>query len=30
LKIQDELHRLIKVNNELTEEIHTSVVSAKA
>src|SRR5213595_1847584 len=22
LKIQDELHRLIKVNNELTEEIH--------
>jgi uncharacterized membrane protein len=23
LKIQDELHRLIKINNELTEEIHT-------
>lgn len=30
LKIQDELHRLIKVNNELTEQIHDRVVSAKA
>ena len=26
LKIQDELHRLIKVNNELTAQIHNSVV----
>jgi hypothetical protein len=30
LKIQDELHRLIKVNNELTEQIHASVVTRKA
>ena len=26
LKIQDEVHRLIKINNELTEEIHASVI----
>jgi hypothetical protein len=26
LKIQDEIHRLIKINNELTEEIHDLVV----
>lgn len=26
LKIQDEVHRLIKINNELTEEIHSSVL----
>lgn len=26
LKIQDEIHRLIKVNTELTEEIHDQVV----
>lgn len=26
LKLQDEVHRLIKINNELTEEIHTMVV----
>ena len=26
LKIQDELHRLIKINNELTEEIHNSII----
>jgi len=25
LKIQDEVHRLIKINNELTEEIHSLV-----
>ncbi|MGD0590816.1 MAG: hypothetical protein ABSA44_08465 [Bacteroidota bacterium] len=25
LKIQDELHRLMKINNELTEEIHSLV-----
>jgi hypothetical protein len=25
LKIQDELHRLIKINTELTEEIHTII-----
>jgi hypothetical protein len=25
LKIQDEIHRLIKINNELTEEIHAVV-----
>jgi hypothetical protein len=26
LKIQDEIHRLIKANNEMTQEIHSSVV----
>lgn len=26
LKIQDEVHRLIKINNELTEEIHNAIV----
>jgi uncharacterized membrane protein len=26
LKIQDEVHRLIKINNELTEEIHQIIV----
>ena len=26
LKIQDEVHRLIKVNNELTEEIHNQII----
>ena len=26
LKIQDEVHKLIKINNELTEEIHSFVV----
>jgi hypothetical protein len=25
LKIQDEVHRLIKINNELTEEIHSAI-----
>jgi hypothetical protein len=25
LKIQDEVHRLIQINNDLTEEIHTAV-----
>ncbi|MFA6339148.1 MAG: hypothetical protein WCW87_03775 [Candidatus Paceibacterota bacterium] len=25
LKIQDEIHKLIKINNELTEEIHNAV-----
>jgi hypothetical protein len=29
LKIQDEVHRLIKINNELTEEIHRSVIKNK-
>ena len=29
LKIQDELHRLIKINNELTEEIHNTVKKPK-
>ena len=29
LKIQDEVHRLIKINNELTEEIHNFVVKSK-
>jgi hypothetical protein len=29
LKIQDELHKLIKINNELTEEIHTAVKKTK-
>lgn len=29
LKIQDEVHRLIKVNNELTEEIHTFLLREK-
>ena len=27
LKIQDEVHRLIEINNELTQEIHRTVVS---
>jgi hypothetical protein len=26
LKIQDEVHRLIKINNELTQDIHSSVI----
>ena len=26
LKLQDEIHRLIKLNNELTEEIHASLL----
>ena len=26
LKIQDEIHRLVKLNNELTEEIHNSII----
>jgi len=26
LKMQDEIHRLIKINNELTQEIHSSVI----
>ena len=26
LKIQDEVHRLIEINNELTQEIHSSIV----
>ncbi|MBS0298135.1 MAG: hypothetical protein JSR45_17690 [Proteobacteria bacterium] len=30
LKIQDELHRLIRINNELTEQIHASVVAKAA
>jgi hypothetical protein len=29
LKIQDEVHRLIKINNELTQEIHSSIVNKK-
>jgi hypothetical protein len=29
LKIQDEVHRLIKINNELTEEIHKIVQEQK-
>ncbi len=29
LKIQDEIHRLIKINNELTEEIHRLVKQKK-
>ena len=29
LKIQDELHRLMKINNELTEEIHSLVKKQK-
>jgi len=30
LQIQDELHRLIKINNDLTEEIHLSLNNKKA
>jgi hypothetical protein len=30
LKIQDEVHRLIEINNQLTEEIHQSVSGARA
>ena len=29
LKIQDEVHKLIKINNELTEEIHEAVKGVK-
>ncbi len=29
LKIQDEIHRLIKINNELTQEIHTILLKKK-
>lgn len=29
LKIQDEVHRLIKINNELTEEIHDRIVESQ-
>jgi hypothetical protein len=29
LKIQDEVHRLIKINNELTEEIHSLLTNQK-
>lgn len=29
LKLQDEIHRLIEINNKLTEEIHSSVVKKK-
>ncbi len=29
LKIQDEVHRLIKINNELTEEIHSLIIKQK-
>ena len=28
LKIQDDVHRLIKINNDLTEEIHKTIVKA--
>ena len=30
LKIQDEVHRLIEINNELTQEIHSSVIKKQA
>jgi len=29
LEIQDEVHKLIKINNELTEEIHAAVKKSK-
>ena len=29
LKMQDEVHRLIKINNELTEEIHSLVLKSQ-
>ena len=29
LKLQDEIHRLIKINNELTEEIHKVTLKMK-
>ncbi len=29
LEIQDELHRLIKINNDLTQEIHLALLSKK-
>jgi hypothetical protein len=29
LRMQDDIHRLIKINNDLTEEIHNSVVLKK-
>ena len=30
LQIQDELHRLIKINNDLTEELHRHICEKKA
>ena len=30
LRIQDELQRLVQINNKLTEEIHASVVAKDA
>ena len=30
LEIQDELHRLLKINNDLTEEIHRSLAAKSA
>ncbi len=29
LELQDEVHRLIKINNQLTEEIHAAIVKKK-
>jgi hypothetical protein len=29
LKIQDEIHKLIKINNDLTQEIHSRMVETK-
>lgn len=29
LKLQDEIHRLIKINNDLTEEIHATIKKGK-
>ncbi len=30
LKLQDDLHRLIKINNDLTQEIHLAVAAKRA
>lgn len=30
LKMQDEIHRLIKINNDLTQEIHSYTVKSKS
>ena len=30
LELQDEVHRLIKINNQLTEEIHHAIVKKKS
>jgi hypothetical protein len=30
LKIQDEVHRLVEINNNLTQEIHRAIIAKEA